>query len=127
MSEARGKEQRQELNIKIGKRCKEARLAAKLTQEKLGELLDVNSQFISDVERGCVGVSLLTLKNLSEILNVTTDYLLKGEEIANKTNNLIVGNRFIQLSPAEYQLMEQNINTLLQAFRVNEYATKLQQ
>ena len=94
MSEARGKEQRQELNIKIGKRCKEARLAAKLTQEKLGELLDVNSQFISDVERGCVGVSLLTLKNLLEILNVTTDYLLKGEEIENKTINNNFANYF---------------------------------
>lgn len=120
MAESRGKEQRQELNIEIGKRCKEARTAAKLTQEKLGELLDVNSQFISDVERGCVGVSLLTLKDMSKILGVTTDYLLKGEKISTSINQLNIGNRTIQLSPEEYDIMEQNINTLLDAFNLNK-------
>lgn len=124
MAESKGKEQRQELNTEIGKRCKKARIAAKLTQEKLGELLDVNSQFISDVERGCVGVSLLTLKSLSQILGVTTDYLIMGEELENKNNQLILGNRIIHLSDAEYLIMEQNINTILQAFRINEYGRK---
>lgn len=116
MAESKGKEQRQKLNIEIGKRCKEARTAAKLTQEKLSELLNVNSQFISDVERGCVGVSLLTLKEISEILGVTTDYLIKGTRETSTANQLILGNRIIQLSNIEYDIMEQSINATLRAF-----------
>lgn len=124
MAESRGKEQRQELNTEIGKRCKEARISAKLTQEKLAELLDVNSQFISDVERGCVGLSLLTLKNLSEILGVTTDYLIKGINIENDEKSIKIGNRIIHLTNAEYGIMEQGINTTLQAFKVNDSSQK---
>lgn len=120
MAESKGKEQRQKLNIEIGKRCKEARTAAKLTQEKLSELLNVNSQFISDVERGCVGVSLLTLKEMSDILGVTTDYLIKGTRENATANQLILGNRIIQLSNIEYDIMEQSINATLRAFSAHD-------
>ena len=74
------KELRQELNIEIGKRCRTARKEANLTQEQLGNYLDVNSQFISDVERGVVGISLLTLKDISNALGVTADYLINGTD-----------------------------------------------
>lgn len=120
MTELRSKEQRQELNIAIGKRCKEARTSANLTQEKLAELLNVNSQFISDVERGRVGVSLLTLKNLSEILNVTTDYLIAGKDLSVPNNQLIIGNRVILLSDDEFLIMQQSIDNTLKAFQVHD-------
>lgn len=119
MSESRGKEQRQQFNIDLGKRCKAARTAAKLTQESFAELLDVNSQFISDVERGRVGVSLLTLKDMSEILGVTTDYLIKGEYDSRNCNQLTLGNRTIQLSDIEYNLMNQSIDAMLHAFSIH--------
>lgn len=120
MTEFRGKEQRQQLNYEIGKRCKEARLAANLTQEKLSELLDVNSQFISDVERGRVGVSLLTLRELSETLGVTTDYLIKGASSCASENKLTLGNRCINLSDSELPIMEQGIDAILKAFKIFE-------
>lgn len=119
MSESRGKEQRQQFNIDLGKRCKTARTAAQLTQESFAELLDVNSQFISDVERGRVGVSLLTLKDMSEILGVTTDYLIKGEYNNRNCNQLTLGNRTIQLSDIEYNLMNQSIDAMLHAFSIH--------
>ena len=119
MTEFRGKEQRQQLNYEIGKRCREARLAANLTQEKLSELLDVNSQFISDVERGRVGVSLLTLRDLSETLGVSTDYLIKGSSCASE-NKLTLGNRCINLSDSELPIMEQGIDAILKAFKIFE-------
>lgn len=120
MTENRGKEQRHQLNCEIGKRCRDARISAKLTQEKLAEMLGCNSQFISDAERGIVGFSLLTLKELSEILGVTTDYLIKGTKSFEDTNILTLGNRAIQLTDKESAIMAQGIETLLSAFNLHE-------
>lgn len=125
MAELRGKEQRQELNAQIGKRCRKARTAANLTQEKLAELLNVNSQFVSDVERGRVGLSLLTLKELSEILGVTTDYLIAGKTLQDNNHHIIIGNRIIPLSDIEYEIMEQCIDTTLKAFTAHEISNPL--
>ncbi len=43
-------------------------------------MLEVSPSFIGLVERGTSGVSLENLCKLSEIFQVSTDYLLKGEE-----------------------------------------------
>lgn len=64
----------------LGKRIRAERKKNKLTIERLCELLDVSPSFIGLVERGDSGISLEKLCRLSEILQVSTDYLLKGEE-----------------------------------------------
>ena len=65
----------------LGKRIRDERLKNKLTIEKLCELLDVSPSFIGLVERGTSGISIEKLCKLSEVLNISTDYLLKGEDI----------------------------------------------
>lgn len=119
MSKTRTPEERHKLNKEIGARCHDARIAAGLTQEKLAEKLDVSTQYISDMERGVAGLALLTMIDLSNLLSVSTDYLMKG------TNNLIeyqvqVGSRVLELTELEYQIMEKSINTTLEAFNVNK-------
>ena len=114
------KELRQELNIEIGKRCRIARREANLTQEQLGNYLDVNSQFISDVERGVVGISLLTLKDISNALGVTADYLINGTDKGITDYCIKLGNRSIFLSKEEYDIMEQHINIMLRALKYQE-------
>ncbi len=114
------KELRQELNIEIGKRCRIARREANLTQEQLGNYLDVNSQFISDVERGVVGISLLTLKDISNALGVTADYLINGTDNGITDYCIKLGNRSIFLSKEEYDIMEQHINIMLRALKYQE-------
>ena len=114
------KELRQELNIEIGKRCRTARKEANLTQEQLGNYLDVNSQFISDVERGVVGISLLTLKDISNALGVTADYLINGTDNGITDYCIKLGNRSIFLSKEEYDIMEQHINIMLRALKYQE-------
>ena len=114
------KELRQELNIEIGKRCRTARREANLTQEQLGNYLDVNSQFISDVERGVVGISLLTLKDISNALGVTADYLINGTDNGITDYCIKLGNRSIFLSKEEYDIMEQHINIMLRALKYQE-------
>lgn len=114
------KELRQELNIEIGKRCRIARKEANLTQEQLGNYLDVNSQFISDVERGVVGISLLTLKDISNALGVTADYLINGTDNGITDYCIKLGSRSIFLSKEEYDIMEQHINIMLRALKYQE-------
>jgi transcriptional regulator with XRE-family HTH domain len=111
---------RHKLNKQIGARCKQARVASGLTQEKLAERLDVSPQYISDMERGVVGLSLVTLTDLSEQLSVSTDYLLKEETPDESSNRIQVGARTLHLSDAEYELLEKIINATLQAFLLNE-------
>lgn len=114
------KEERAKLNFEIGKRFKVAREEAGLTQQQLSNLLEVNSQYISDVERGLVGLSILSIIKISEILNVTTDYIIKGTKNDNCEYNLQLGNRSIYLSKDEYSLMEQTINTMIRAFKIHK-------
>ena len=65
----------------LGKRIRDERLKNKLTIEKLCELLDVSPSFIGLVERGTSGISIEKLCRLSEIFQVSTDYLIKGTQI----------------------------------------------
>ncbi|MBQ7101019.1 MAG: helix-turn-helix transcriptional regulator [Clostridia bacterium] len=71
--------EKKQINIEIGERIKKARERINMTQEKLAEKIDVSPQYISDLERGVVGVALPTLKNICITLGVTSDSLLFGE------------------------------------------------
>jgi transcriptional regulator with XRE-family HTH domain len=62
----------------MGRRIRDRREALGLSREDLSELLDVSAQFIADVEYGNKGLSIKRLYLLSQVLDVTTDYILAG-------------------------------------------------
>jgi transcriptional regulator with XRE-family HTH domain len=62
----------------MGQRIRSRREAKNLTREKLAEDLGVSAQFIGDVEYGHKGIALERFYALSQLLGVTTDYLLAG-------------------------------------------------
>ena len=64
----------------IGDRIKELRKENKLTQQELGEKLGVHSNTISMYEKGNRKVSADMANKLSEIFNVSVDYITKGED-----------------------------------------------
>ena len=64
----------------FGKRVKQARIDRHLTQAQLAEALGIEWQQLSRIERGVCGCSNELLVPMSEILNVSTDFLLKGIE-----------------------------------------------
>ena len=70
---------KKQINIEIGERIKKAREKKNLTQENLAEVIDVSTQYISDLERGVVGASLSTIKAICITLEITSDSLLFGE------------------------------------------------
>lgn len=70
-----------EFNFKeFGSRIRNARKKSDFTIEKLCEIVDISPSFLGSVERGESRISIEKLYKLSETLNVSTDYLLKGEK-----------------------------------------------
>ncbi len=61
---------------KLGKRIKEQRLKKHLTQEKLGEIVNVATSNISHIERATTQVSLSSFVKIANALDVTPDQLL---------------------------------------------------
>lgn len=68
----------------MGRRVRSRREAKSLSREDLAEQLHVSPQFVADIEYGNKGVSIKKLYRLSQILDVTTDYLLAGNIYANE-------------------------------------------
>lgn len=79
---------RAELDFRaIGKRIRKQREYLRMTREGLAEKLGVSSKFCADIEYGVKGMSLSTLYNLSLILNLSTDYILKGYDDTNNSQD----------------------------------------
>jgi len=63
---------------KLGSRLRQERQRLNLTQEKLAEKVDVSHAYIGQIERGERSLTLETLVNIAEELDVTVDYLLES-------------------------------------------------
>ncbi len=63
----------------IGNRIKEERLKRNLTQEELGKLIGVSKVAISHYERGEEQPKMEKLVKLSEVLNLTPNYILGND------------------------------------------------
>lgn len=63
----------------IGARIKEERLKRNLTQEELGKLIGVSKVAISHYERGEEQPKMEKLVKLSEVLNLTPNYILGND------------------------------------------------
>ena len=87
---------KKEINIQIGEQIKLAREQAKLTQEQFAERVEVSPQYISDLERGVVGISIPTLKRACVVLGVSSDRILFGTVSENR--NAAIEKRCMNLS-----------------------------
>lgn len=72
--------EKKQINIEIGEQVRIAREQKKLTQEMLAERIEVSPQYISDLERGVVGISLPTLKRLCVSLGISSDQILFAKQ-----------------------------------------------
>jgi len=60
-----------------GDRLRDAREQARLSQQRLGESIGQDQQYISKLERGVLpGMTVETLERLCTALSVSADYLL---------------------------------------------------
>lgn len=63
----------------LGKRIREARNKAGLTQEVLAEKADIGVMYLGEIERGLKMPSLKIFIKLVEALDISADYLLRNE------------------------------------------------
>ena len=66
--------------MEIGSKIKQARMEAKFTQEQIAEKLGVSRQTISNWENEKSYPDIASVLKLSDLYNVSLDYLLKGED-----------------------------------------------
>ena len=64
--------------VDMGNRMKEKRKQLHYTQEYMAEKLNVSMKHYGGVERGNAGLSLENMIEVSDILGVSLDYLIKG-------------------------------------------------
>lgn len=66
--------------MEIGKKLKQARLGARLTQEQAAEQLFVSRQTISNWENEKTYPDIASVVRLSDLYSISLDELLKGDE-----------------------------------------------
>ena len=84
--------------ILIGKRIRKQREYLGYTRELFAEKLDVTPKFCSDIELGLKGMSVTTLCKISDILGISTDYILFGTHSEFKYDTV---SQMVQKCPAE--------------------------
>ena len=68
------------MEMTVGMRIKERRLAMGMTQEEMAEKLCCNKSLISQYENDKVDIKGSVIVELAELLETTTGYLLSGEK-----------------------------------------------
>lgn len=108
------------INVEIGGRIQYYREAAGLTQEVFSEMIGLGVKHVSAIERGVVGVSLPTLKRVSDVLSIPADVLLFGEadkvERQKRTADIqLLMSRLSRLPPNKFSVVKEIIDRLLEA------------
>ena len=109
---------KKEINIQIGEQVKQAREHAKLTQEQLAERIEVSPQYVSDLERGVVGISNPTLKKLCVTLCISSDQILFSHKKNSYTT--CITEKCTQLSEQHLRLLAAIIDKYVEAVEYNQ-------
>ena len=98
--------------ISIGERIKEIRILKGWTQAKLAEESGVEPSNISHIERAATKLSLPTLVNIANALNVTLDEIAYGSLIKSEHISINIINELIKdCSPEELKSITEIIKT----------------
>ena len=107
--------EKKEINIQIGEQIRLAREQAKLTQEQFAERIEVSPQYISDLERGVVGISIPTLKRACVVLGVSSDQILFGSVSENR--NAAIEKYCVNLSDEDFSAVLDMVDTFSTAIK----------
>ena len=97
-------------------RIRKAREDAGYTREKFAELLDVSVSYLAEVERGRSNVSVKTLIKICNVLGLSADYVLFGE---NREADALLLEKLHRLDVKYLPLVTDIVNDLLALSREN--------
>jgi transcriptional regulator with XRE-family HTH domain len=92
----------------MGKRIRERRKHLRLSQEALAERADTTKQTVSLAEKGQQELRAGNIARISDVLGVSTDYLLKGTKI--DTDHMMLDERIRTLNTDQYDYISDVIN-----------------
>lgn len=105
---------KKEINVQIGNTIRIARERAGLTQEKFGELVDLGTNNVSDIERGVAGITVSTLKRICKKLSISSDTILFGDQEKNDVEFL--AERLTRLPPEQFEAVKVFLNQVFELF-----------
>lgn len=91
--------------IALGERIRKARKAKRLTQEQLAEACDLSTAHIGHIERGSRALSIESLITISNVLGVSTDYLLLDISNSADKNVSAIFNSLSGIDENKYNLL----------------------
>lgn len=94
----------------IGERISKQRRKLGLTQQNIYDEIDISQNHYSQIENGRSGISIEKLIQISDILNISIDYILTGKTQGNKKSDF--EEKYSELSNKQKQFINQQIDSL---------------
>lgn len=104
--------------VEMGLRIASRRKQLGLTQEQAAELTGVSHQFFACVERGMKNIRSVNVIKLSVALDISTDYILKGE--SNQSDYNYIASLVKPLDERQLKCLEEIIKQYLVACNCEE-------
>ena len=100
--------------VKLGKRIKELRKSAALSQDKAAEQAGISGKYLGEIERGEVNVSVAILANLASVLQTDlSDLLSFGHHATRKELQTKIFNQVTNATDDEIRLIYRILNSVL--------------
>ncbi len=100
----------------LGYRIRQIRIGRHISQQQMAKKLNFSLQHIGNVERGIAHPSLDLLVDISNVLNISIDYLLQdslNQNIVGKPGNIISDVQyFLDQQEVEIQVLQKIIHDL---------------
>jgi transcriptional regulator with XRE-family HTH domain len=79
---------KEELSLFIGNNIRKYRLEHHLTQDQLAEKIGISTSFCANLERGKKSMSIMTLRDIADALEIRVDCLLYEKNTETRTMNI---------------------------------------
>lgn len=107
-----------DLLFDMGKRILQRRKQLRMTQEELADKAGVTPQTISAAELGKKALRPANILGISDALEVSTEYLLRG--IVTPEDNAILTQKVSVLSPMQYRHLEDIVDSYVAAVTLSD-------
>lgn len=94
----------------IGNRIRTYRKQKNFSQEKLAEKINISTTHMSHIETGTTKLSLPVLVKIAEVLDISTDIFLFGEQHSKNPNSL--ADIFNSCTPEELEIITEIVKSV---------------
>lgn len=104
-----------EIDFKVmGERIRLRREKLYITRDRLAEMVGITPKFMGDIENGTRGCSLKNLAKLSDILMISTDYILFGD--VNQLNDQIIIRTFLKCPDSKKEVLLEIVDKIISSY-----------